>query len=308
MVATLAAAMAAATRAAMATRTAVLDLPARAMLRVLSLRGGHAGAGRRGRAGLLAVAKVRLGFFSFTEVTDPGEHRSYNEWHQLDHMPEQFPLPGVVFGQRWVSTPACRRARVYDDPALAPIHYMTLYLMGEPVDATLDQFLALGETLRSAGRFHEHRRARLSGPLSVTGMVAAPRVHVSPEAIPYRPNCGVYVVVREGTEPDERAAGATTASGDAHDEEARLAASLLGADGVAGVWSFATDSRFARHVWRPGAKTIAVAYLDVDPVAQAAALGDLVHAAVVGSPRGVLFAGPLETITPWHWDWFDDVA
>jgi len=254
------------------------------------------------------MAKVRLGFFSFTEVTDPDEHRSYNEWHQLDHMPEQFPLPGVVFGQRWVSTPACRRARVYDDPALAPIHYMTLYLMGEPVDATLDQFLALGETLRSAGRFHEHRRARLSGPLSVTGMVAAPRVHVSPEAIPYRPNCGVYVVVREGTEPDERAAGATTASGDAHDEEARLAASLLGADGVAGVWSFATDSRFARHVWRPGAKTIAVAYLDVDPVAQAAALGDLVHAAVVGSPRGVLFAGPLETITPWHWDWFDDVA
>ena len=55
------------------------------------------------------MAKVRIGFFSFTEITDPAEHRSYNEWHQLDHMPEQFPLPGVVFGQRWVSTPACRR-------------------------------------------------------------------------------------------------------------------------------------------------------------------------------------------------------
>ena len=71
--------------------------------------------GGRCRAGLLDMAKVRLGFFSFTEITDPSEHRSYNEWHQLDHMPEQYPLPGVVFGQRWVSTPACRRARAYDD-------------------------------------------------------------------------------------------------------------------------------------------------------------------------------------------------
>ena len=29
-------------------------------------------------------------------------------------------------------------------------------------------------------------------------------------------------------------------------------------------------------------------------------------AAVDGSSRPVLFAGPLETITPWSWDWFDD--
>ena len=45
--------------------------------------------------------KAAFGFFSFTEVTDPAEHRAYNEWHQLDHLPEQFPLPGVVYGQRW---------------------------------------------------------------------------------------------------------------------------------------------------------------------------------------------------------------
>ncbi len=127
---------------------------------------------------------------------------------------------------------------------------------------------------------------------------------VSPDAIPYRPNRGVYVVVREGASPDDRAAGAT--SGHAHDEEAGLAASMLGTDGVAGVWSFATDGRFDRHVWRPGPKTITVGYLDVDPVPPAAILGDLVHGAVAGSPRRVLFAGPLETITPWQWDWFDD--
>jgi len=33
-----------------------------------------------------------LGFFSFTEVTDPSAHEAYNAWHQLDHLPEQFTI------------------------------------------------------------------------------------------------------------------------------------------------------------------------------------------------------------------------
>src|SRR5271163_2686196 len=74
--------------------------------------------GRVHRAGASAVrhdgpvGKVVAGFFSFTEITDPGSHRSYNEWHQLDHLPEQYPIAGVVSGQRWVLTPGCRTARL----------------------------------------------------------------------------------------------------------------------------------------------------------------------------------------------------
>ena len=37
-----------------------------------------------------------LGFFSFTEVTDPSAHEAYNAWHQLDHLPEQFTLDGTI--------------------------------------------------------------------------------------------------------------------------------------------------------------------------------------------------------------------
>ena len=58
----------------------------------------------------MTARKVVAGFFSFTEITDPAEHRAYNEWHQLDHMPEQLPLDGIAYGQRWVSTPAVTRA------------------------------------------------------------------------------------------------------------------------------------------------------------------------------------------------------
>ena len=253
------------------------------------------------------MAKVRLGFFSFTEITDPSEHRAYNEWHQLDHMPEQYPLPGVVFGQRWVSTPACRTARAYDDISLAPIHYMTLYLMGEPVDATLEEFRALGQHLHAVGRFHEHRRSRLSGPFTVTSQEAAARVLVSARSVPYRPNRGVYVVVREGS---ALAGGESSSTGavrhDRRVEDEPLTGALLEAGGVAGVWTFATDRRFDAHSWRPGDKTITVCYLDAEPLAVASRLSELVCAEAAARDWSVVFAGPLETITPWSWDWFDE--
>ena len=213
--------------------------------------------------------KVRLGFFSFTEITDPNEHRSYNEWHQLDHMPEQFPLPGIAWGQRWVSTPACRDARAVSGTRLDPVHYVTLYLMTDPVDETLRAFRALGRDLRERNRFHLHRHAHLSGPFSFAASAVASRVFVSAEAVPYRPNRGVYVVVQP--------AGASRVD----------IAEWCTIAGVAGAWSFADDER-----------RISVAWCDEPPLAVAPALA---------LPRegDVEFAGPFETITPWEWDWFE---
>jgi hypothetical protein len=235
--------------------------------------------------------KVKIGFFSFTEITDPSEHRAYNEWHQLDHLPEQYPLPGLVFGQRWVSTPACRAARAVDGPLLAPAHYMTLYLMGEPVDATLEQFQALGAQLRAVGRFHLHRRALLSGPFAVQAIGAVPRVLVSAEAVPYRPNRGVYVVVEESAPPAGADAGPST-----HD-------ALLEVPGVAGVWTFASDAEHGQ-VWHPGHHRITVGFLDEDPVAVSLSVREIMRRRQAG-PTGVVYAGGFGTITPWQWDWFD---
>jgi hypothetical protein len=231
--------------------------------------------------------KVKVGFFSFTEITDPNEHRAYNEWHQLDHMPEQFPLPGIAFGQRWVSTPACRAARAVDGELLAPIHYVTLYLMVEPVEETLRDFMDLGRELHEANRFHRHRRALLSGPFLVDTTVAAPRVLVSPEAVPYRPDRGVYVVVADGDEPGLGAAGAVEVPG------------------VAGCWTFRSRDDFASR-WNTGHRTISVCWLDGEPRAVAPALDALVvgPGAGTGTDR-VVFAGPFETVVPWQWDWFD---
>jgi len=214
--------------------------------------------------------KVKVGFFSFTEITDPAEHRSYNEWHQLDHMPEQFPLRGIAFGQRWVSTPACRAARDVSGARLDPIHYVTLYLVTDPVDETLSEFVEWGRELHRRGRFHEHRRALLSGPFAVRDTAVAPRVLISAAAVPYRPHRGVYVTV-------EPLAGTGAAP---------IVDQWCAMPGVAGAWSFADQEH-----------EITVAWLDGAPLEVAGELPP--------PPRGAIFAGPLETITPWEWDWFD---
>lgn len=241
------------------------------------------------------MGKVEIGFFSFTEITDPHEHRSYNEWHMLDHMPEQFPLPGVVWGQRWVSTPACRAARLVSEPRLDPIHYLTLYLMAAPVEQTLDEFQALGRHLHEIGRFHEHRRARYSGPLALTAVRVSGRVSISAEAVPYRPNRGVYVVV------DALGDAAAPPLPDSH------YASALAIPGVAGVWSFATTDGLAHHHRRPDPRRVDVYWLDDDPLAVGATLGPYcVDASRATEARETEFAGAFETITPWSWDWFDE--
>jgi hypothetical protein len=159
------------------------------------------------------------------------------------------------------------------------------------VAETLEEFHALGGRLRAVGRFHEHRRALLSGPFDVDAVAAAPRVLISAEAVPYRPNLGVYIVV-EDIAPAGRAPNA-----------GRRLEALLETPGVAGVWSFVSDDE-RRLAWRPGRHRITVCFLDESPLTVSSSLGEVLHRGSSGTDA-VVHAGPLETITPWRWDWFD---
>ncbi|HUC38468.1 MAG TPA: hypothetical protein VMR97_15250 [Acidimicrobiales bacterium] len=239
-------------------------------------------------------AEIEIGFFSFSQVTDPVEHRSYNEWHQLDHLPEQYRITGVVHGQRWVCTPACKSARTFDAGRLEGAQYVTLYLMTAPVDRTLEQFGALGRELHDLGRFHERRRSLLSGPFAVLGARAARRALVSAEVLPYRPNLGVYVIV-------EAAAGAALDAVAWHDE---VAGRLVELPGVAGVIGFASRGDFEHLGWHPGDVRVSVCYLDEPPLEVCATVDPVVLEIFEGRSTPEL-AGPFETITPWEWGWFD---
>lgn len=236
--------------------------------------------------------KVRVGFFSFTEITDPSAHRAYNEWHQLDHLPEQLPIPGIAAGERWVRTPACRAATAVAAGPLAHVHYLTLYLMTEPVERTIVQFFDLARRLHREDRFFEPRRSHLSGPFDVISATAASRVRVSAEAVCFRPNTGVHVTVEELAVGDETHWLSPRPGPEA----------LCGLDGVAGAWSFATSSVPADQA-TPGQRRITVCFLDGDVVETSARI----DAAGASFDRGgVSYTGPFEAITPWRWDWFDD--
>jgi hypothetical protein len=230
------------------------------------------------------MSKIKLGFFSFTEITDPGEHHSYNEWHQLDHMPEQYPLDGIAYGQRWVSTPECRAARLVSEGPLDAIHYMTLYLMTEPVEQTLREFMQLGRDLHAVGRFHLHRRAQLSGPFPLRDVAVATRVLISAQAVPYRPNLGVYVEVDE--------------LGDGGDDDELMRdehlPALCALPGVAGAWTFADEKR-----------RVTVTWLDAPPLEAKDLVEPVVARRGAASTGRLVFAGPLETVIPWQWTWFD---
>ena len=209
-----------------------------------------------------------LGFFSFTEITDPSAHEAYNAWHQLDHLPEQFTVDGITFGQRWVRSPRCRAAEAAAGPLLEPFHYMTLYLMRD--EGCLPPFFALAERLRDEDRFFNPRRALLSGPFEVVGRWAAPRVAVSAGAVPFRPSQGVYAVVGPPVAGEE----------------------LTGHAGVAGAWQLA-DPQTGR--------TITLAFVDGDLWQAATALADT---GTKGTGAPVEWAGPLERVDAFRWDWF----
>lgn len=255
-------------------------------------------------------------FFSFAVITDPTKHRAYNEWHQLDHRPENLALPGVRWGERWVRTPQCA-GHGTAAPALADTHYVNMYWFNEPARESVVEWQRLAEISFQWGRRPEMPwTARpLMGFFDAVKGYVAPRVLVSAEVVPLRPNRGVHIEVLELDDAHGR---------DAHElhrwyDQVALP-TRVGLDGVAGAWSFtsesttfdtgfaaAHDSRtFAPAESQPGRVRIHLTWCDGDPVDVTAAI-DAWHADVATpvTPARALLTGPLRGIQPWEWDWFD---
>lgn len=174
---------------------------------------------------------VRAGFFAFTNVPEHAR-AAYDAWHRLDHLPEQYAIDGIALGQRW--------AAVAPGPVLAD--FCTLYLVADPVEATLAEFRGLAAELRAAGRFFEDREAIAFGALHVEQRAAAPRVLVRPDVVPWRPHSGVHVLLDDPAAPE----------------------ALVALDGVAGAWSFARGPDLTHATWRMPYDRITVCWLDGD--------------------------------------------
>lgn len=243
--------------------------------------------------------RVKVGFFSLTKQSETGEDRSYLEWHQLDHMPEQYQLHGLVAGQRWGSTPACRAARAAEVGDWSSIEHVVCYFMGNPVDETIDEFLTLGQHLAELGRFPHRMPSHYRGALRLLEAHAAPRVLISPEVVPFRPHRGIYLVVDEPTDPDRPAQDAYL-----QERHRKLLPELMSVPGVAGAWSFATTPAIRRAMFTEGDYRMTICYLDDEPAEVAARLGPLMADWEADEPIRVVLAAPFQSMVRWDWDQF----
>lgn len=244
-------------------------------------------------------------FFSFTTVTDPTAHHAYNEWHQLDHRPENLALPGVAWGERWVRSPDCAAVSPRHNAGLDDVQYVNMYWFREPVDESVAAWSELAERSFHWGRRPDVRlteRPLMGFFRPIKGYVNE-RVLVSADVLPLRPNRGVHVTVTRVDDPRSAAAEARFGW---HDREHIPA--ILRCRGVAGIWTFASESTFETHLdlddgTMPSSTRITLVYLDDDPLVFAQELARLdVPDDGVETP---LYAAPLRTIVPWEWDWFD---
>jgi hypothetical protein len=250
-------------------------------------------------------------FFSFVRLTDPARYREYNEWHQLDHRPENLLLPGVVWGERWARTADCAELTIAPAAEYSALDFIAMYWFRDPAEQSIAEWNDLAERSFQWGRRPELsyvQRPFLGFFRPVKGYVA-PRVLVSEEALPFRPNRGIRLTLTRVKAP--------------HSLEAEQAfrwhdtvrmPGLLDIPGVAGGWTFsylytqrhATVPRDGGSELEPGSLRLSLFFLDEDPVQvehdirrQEKAWAD---SAGPGTAEELLFSSPLRVISPWQ-DW-----
>ena len=212
------------------------------------------------------ASDVRACVISLSARSAEGADAAYLEWHGLDHLPEQYSIPSIVHGQRWVSTPECRAVRASGDAALDATDHVVQYLFGDPVAPALDRFFALGAELREAGRMP----LRLP-PVELAAYALAEQESrlVRPGVLAWRPCRGVYLIVSEAP------------------------VAVPAADGIAGVWRYEGGSFHARLRDTSG-RHLTVCYLDGDPAE--------VGAAITSSLSGpALLGAPFVSVIPYEW-------
>lgn len=238
--------------------------------------------------------RVKAGFFSFTAAAPRDDDGGYLRWHLLDHMPEQYQLPGIVLGMRWIADGDYPGHRLAARGVLTELGNVVHYLVGDPVEQTFDDFVALGRALRDNGRFPVVRPSLQVAGLRLLQWHAASHALVSDVVVPFRPHRGVVLIVEEPVDgrPD---AWLQWLHAEHYPE-------LLATPGTVGAWTFGTGTGWSHRPrgWHTGHQYVTVVYLDDDPLATTAALAPLIERRWRSAAVRPVFAGPLRAMIGWE--------
>ncbi len=262
----------------------------------------------------------QIAFLSLSRARTAAMHRALNQWHQLDHRPENLALAGVAWGERFVLTPAAAEQAVGRD-GFADFHYANIYWLDEPHRESIATWAEFAEQ-----SFREGRRPDL--PLvdraymdffRLVGTAASSGLRMNPRSLVFRPGTGMLMF-----------ATSLPAVLDREQQHARFAweldvllPGLVEVPGVAAAWCLQSDTALAPPTWaaREAAngtseeRIMRLIMVSTEIDAPATVL-ERVRSGEVGEalrppitlPGRMDFQGSLETITPWQWDWFDEGA
>ena len=240
------------------------------------------------------MIRIKAAFFSMTpRVTRDDDISGYLRWHLLDHMPEQYQLPGIVYATRWIADGEYGDHRVAGSGSLERIGGIMNYLVGEPVQLTHYDFMELGARLSEVGRFPEHRPPLQLTMPALLRWYASPRALISAEVVPFRPHRGVTVIVEQpvGANADHWLQWL----------HAEHYPALLDTPGVAGAWMYGSTNYWTLHPHcHREPQYITVVYLDEDPLITTAALAPTIESRWVSGEVRPLFAGPLRSMIQWE--------
>lgn len=219
-------------------------------------------------------------FVSMSARHPGGRDADYLKWHSLDHRPEQHRLATLRASLRVVSTPACRAARAASGERYDATDHLMTYLFTDV--AGLEQFNDLSVALAQAGRTPYVLPPVERAVYRIDGTIAAPRIKVGSDTLPWWPAKGVYVLIERGSTP---------------------ASELVDVPGVGGAWWGGT-----MPMRPPYATTVntglqlTYCFLDDDPVQTAERLRPVLEKRWTASGIEPLLAAPFHVIVPYEWD------
>jgi hypothetical protein len=231
--------------------------------------------------GILAAGRGDIStlFVSMATRHPNGHDAEYLRWHTLDHRPEQHRLSAIRASLRLVSTPACRAERAFSAGEFDAVDHVMTYFFTD-IDG-LQAFNELSSALGGADRKVALLPHVERGVYDVAHRVAAARIKIGADVLPWWPARGMYLLLEQGYTPP---------------------ADLPDVDGVAGVWSATARDVDRSLATAPAGQHITYCFLDDEPAAVAARLRPVLETRWAGGNVEPQFAAPFHLVVPHEWD------
>jgi hypothetical protein len=156
----------------------------------------------------------------------------WNRWYDLDHLPPNVGLPGILSGRRYVATPELSALRSGTDGswwAERRSSFLTIYTLADDVMATFAAMVTLRDELDAAGRmFAEDLKAVRGGDgLALTAATGRPGLRCDAYELPFLGHQGLVVLRRADGGIDDG-------------DHPQLASAVLGGDAGSALLSYAS--------------------------------------------------------------------